>query len=92
MVETGPVDVYYVPINRVYKGVDTAPFRFVDMPGVGRQKANLMVLQVDDPFGVTDESCRVTGQEVLSLSQAKDERAAQAGADDQPRVPGADHG
>ena len=57
-----------------------------NVPIVRRQHAQLMILQIDDALGLTDQGAGIAGQEVLAFADAEDQRTAQAGADDQPRM------
>ena len=63
-----------------------------DVPIIGSQHAHLLIFQVHHAFGVANERRRITGQEVLFLSEAQHQRAAQAGADHQLGMVRADHG
>src|SRR5262245_59720616 len=52
------------------------------------QHANLAILQEDGAFGVALEDARVARKEILPLTNAEDQRAAQPGADDEAGILG----
>jgi hypothetical protein len=91
VLEVSPVGVAGVPVELVDLGADLALIGAEDVKTLGIDGADLMVVQIDDAFRVTDESARVAGKIRFVLTQAKHQRTPQTCPDDLPRKVRADH-
>ena len=76
MLEIALVRISGVPVDQVHTGIDAAAVLVEDLPGVGRQHAHLVVLQVNHLLGVIDQRHRVAGQEMFVLPDTQHQRTA----------------
>ena len=92
VLEIALLRVAWVPVDLMNRGVDAGVIGVEDVPVVGTQDAHLPVLQIDDFLGAAHQSARVAGDKVFVGADADDERAAEAGADEQVGLAGAHDG
>src|SRR5262249_28674426 len=84
------VGVTGVPVDLVDAGVYRQAVLVEHLPLLGRQHAQLVVIEVDDLFGLADQGAGVAGQVVLAVADPDYQRAAETGTDDEAGEPRAD--
>ncbi len=92
VLEAALVRLAGIPDDLMDRGVHARPFLVEDVPALRGQHTQLVVLQVNDLLGLSDEGAGVAGQEVLIVADAEDQRAAEPGADDHAGAARADDG